>query len=80
MLSQSKLQKLVVLFLSLCAITLLSVTYLSAKGGGRGNTEPSRRWDVGLLEAFVRFCKFRQKAAHPREIERTRFRKCHTAG
>ena len=36
MLSQSKLQKLVVLFLSLCAITLLSVTYLSAKGGGRG--------------------------------------------
>src|SRR5579859_6723816 len=34
MLSQSKLQKLVVLFLSLCAITLLSVTYLSAKGGG----------------------------------------------
>src|SRR5579859_2535984 len=36
MLSQSKLQKLVVLFLSLCAITLLSVTYLSAKGGGSG--------------------------------------------
>ena len=36
MLSQSKLQKLVVLFLSLCAITLLSVTYLSAKGGGGG--------------------------------------------
>ena len=34
MLSQSKLKKLVVLFLSLCAITLLSVTYLSAKGGG----------------------------------------------
>jgi cytochrome c peroxidase len=36
MLSQSKLKQLVVLFLSLCAITLLSVTYLSAKGGGRG--------------------------------------------
>src|ERR1051326_4332451 len=36
MLSQSKLQKLVVFFLSLCAITLLSVTYLSAKGGGGG--------------------------------------------
>ena len=36
MLSQSKLKKLVVLFLSLCAITLLSVTYLSAKGGGGG--------------------------------------------
>lgn len=36
MLSQSKLQKLVVFFLSLCAITLLSITYLSAKGGGGG--------------------------------------------
>jgi len=36
MLSQSKLQKLIVLFLSLCVITLLSVTYLSAKGGGGG--------------------------------------------
>jgi cytochrome c peroxidase len=36
MLSQSKLKKLVVLMLSLCAITLLSVTYLSAKGGGGG--------------------------------------------
>src|SRR6478609_1520664 len=36
MLSQRKLQKLVIFFLSLCAITLLSVTYLSAKGGGRG--------------------------------------------
>jgi cytochrome c peroxidase len=36
MLSQSKLKKLVVLILSLCAITLLSVTYLSAKGGGGG--------------------------------------------
>ncbi|MCU1221279.1 MAG: Di-heme cytochrome c peroxidase [Candidatus Angelobacter sp.] len=36
MLSQSKLKKLVVLFLSLCAITLFSVTYLSAKGGGGG--------------------------------------------
>src|SRR5262249_36950155 len=36
MLSRSKLKKLVVLFLSLCAITLFSVTYLSAKGGGRG--------------------------------------------
>ncbi len=34
MLSQSKLKKLVVLLLSLCAITLFSVTYLSAKGGG----------------------------------------------
>ncbi|HEY1937651.1 MAG TPA: cytochrome c peroxidase [Candidatus Angelobacter sp.] len=36
MFSQSKLKKLVVLFLSLCAITLFSVTYLSAKGGGGG--------------------------------------------
>jgi len=36
MLSQNKLKRLVVLFLSLCAITLLSVTYLSAKGGGGG--------------------------------------------
>jgi cytochrome c peroxidase len=36
MLSQSKLKKLVVLILSFCAITLLSVTYLSAKGGGGG--------------------------------------------
>jgi cytochrome c peroxidase len=36
MLSQNKLKKLVVLMLSLCAITLLSVTYLSAKGGGGG--------------------------------------------
>lgn len=36
MLSHSRLQKLVIFFLSLCAITLLSVTYLSAKGGGRG--------------------------------------------
>ncbi|MGH9636361.1 MAG: cytochrome-c peroxidase, partial [Candidatus Angelobacter sp.] len=35
-LSQNKLKKLVVLMLSLCAITLLSVTYLSAKGGGGG--------------------------------------------
>ena len=36
MFSQSKLKQLVVLFLSLCAITLFSVTYLSAKGGGGG--------------------------------------------
>jgi cytochrome c peroxidase len=36
MLSQSKLKKLVVLLLTLCAITLFSVTYLSAKGGGGG--------------------------------------------
>jgi cytochrome c peroxidase len=36
MLSQGKLKKLVVLILSLCAITLLSVTYLSAKGGSGG--------------------------------------------
>jgi cytochrome c peroxidase len=36
MFSQSKLKRLVVLFLSLCAITLFSVTYLSAKGGGGG--------------------------------------------
>jgi cytochrome c peroxidase len=36
MLSQSKLKKLVVLILSFCAITLLSVTYLSAKGGNGG--------------------------------------------
>lgn len=34
MFSQSKLKKLVVLFLSICAITLFSVSYLSAKGGG----------------------------------------------
>ncbi|HEV7552710.1 MAG TPA: cytochrome c peroxidase [Candidatus Angelobacter sp.] len=39
MLSQSKLKKLVVLFLSLCAITLFSVTYLSAKGGGGGGQD-----------------------------------------
>jgi cytochrome c peroxidase len=39
MLSQSKLKKLVVLFLSFCAITLLSVTYLSAKGGGGGGQD-----------------------------------------
>ncbi len=36
MLSQSKLKKLVTLILSLCVITLLSVTYLSAKGGSGG--------------------------------------------
>ncbi|HEY2914397.1 MAG TPA: cytochrome c peroxidase, partial [Candidatus Angelobacter sp.] len=36
MLSQGKLKKLVVLMLSLCATILLSVTYLSAKGGGGG--------------------------------------------
>jgi hypothetical protein len=36
MFSQNKLKKLVVLFLSVGAITLFSVTYLSAKGGGRG--------------------------------------------
>ena len=39
MLSQSKLKKLVVLFLALCAITLFSVTYLSAKGGRGGGGE-----------------------------------------
>jgi len=39
MLSQSKLKKLVVLLLSLCAITLFSVTYLSAKAG-----RSRRRW------------------------------------
>jgi cytochrome c peroxidase len=39
MLSQSKLKKLVVLLLSLCAITLFSVTYLSAKGGGGGGQD-----------------------------------------
>ena len=37
MLSQDKLKKLVVLFLSICAITLFSVTYLSARGGGSEN-------------------------------------------
>jgi cytochrome c peroxidase len=40
MFSRSKLKQLVVLLLSLCAITLFSVTYLSAKGGsggGQGN-------------------------------------------
>jgi len=36
MLSQRKLKKLVVLFLTLCAITLFSVTYLSARGGSGG--------------------------------------------
>jgi cytochrome c peroxidase len=36
MFSQNKLKKLVVLLLSVGAITLFSVTYLSAKGGGRG--------------------------------------------
>ncbi|MFL6312584.1 MAG: cytochrome-c peroxidase [Terriglobales bacterium] len=39
MLSQSKLKKLVTLILSLCVITLLSVTYLSAKGGGGGGQD-----------------------------------------
>jgi cytochrome c peroxidase len=39
MLSQSKLKQLVVVFLSLCAITLFSVTYLSAKGGGGGGQD-----------------------------------------
>src|SRR6476646_10435487 len=37
MLSQRTLQKLAIFFLSLFAIMLLSVTYLSAKGGGGGN-------------------------------------------
>ncbi|MGC2697769.1 MAG: cytochrome c peroxidase [Candidatus Angelobacter sp.] len=36
MFSQSKLKNLVVTFLSMCAITLFSVTYMSAKGGGHG--------------------------------------------
>src|SRR5438270_334943 len=36
MFSQNKLKKLIALFLSVGAITLLSATYLSAKGGGRG--------------------------------------------
>ena len=39
MLSQSKLKQLVAFFLSLCAITLFSVTYLSAKGGGGGGQD-----------------------------------------
>ncbi|HVG92657.1 MAG TPA: cytochrome c peroxidase, partial [Alphaproteobacteria bacterium] len=47
MLSQSKLQKLIVLFLSLCAITLLSVTYLSAKGGGGGGNNGGGGEDQG---------------------------------
>jgi hypothetical protein len=47
MLSQSKLKKLVVLFLSLCAITLFSVTYLSAKGGGGGGLEPNSGGNQG---------------------------------
>ena len=40
-----------------------------AKRRWRGNPEPSRRWGVWLPEAFVGVLKFRQKAAHPREIE-----------
>jgi cytochrome c peroxidase len=57
MLSQNKLKKLVVLMLSLCAITLLSVTYLSAKGGGggggqdNGNGGQSGRGGNGGLQA-----------------------------
>ena len=47
MLSQNKLKKLVVLFLSLCAITLFSVTYLSAKGGGGGQDNNGARNQVG---------------------------------
>ncbi|HEV7522069.1 MAG TPA: cytochrome c peroxidase [Candidatus Angelobacter sp.] len=47
MLSQSKLKKLVVLFLSLCAITLFSVTYLSAKGGGGGGQDANSGGNQG---------------------------------
>jgi cytochrome c peroxidase len=47
MFSQSKLKKLVVLFLSMCAITLFSVTYLSAKGG-RGGGGGGGEGDGGL--------------------------------
>ena len=51
-----------------------------AKRRWRGDPEPSRRRGVWLLEASVGFCKFREKAAHPCEIERTRFRKLPHAG
>jgi cytochrome c peroxidase len=47
MLSQNKLKKLVVLFLSLCAITLFSVTYLSAKGGGGGGQDGNGGNQIG---------------------------------
>jgi len=47
MFSQSKLKKMVVLFLSICAATLLSVTYLSAKGGGRGGNGEGNNLGLG---------------------------------
>ena len=47
MLSQSKLKQLVAFFFSLCAITLFSVTYLSAKGGGGGQDNNGARNQVG---------------------------------
>ena len=51
-----------------------------AKRRRRGDPEPSRRRRVWLLEAPVGFLQFRQKAAHPREIERTRLGKLPHAG
>jgi cytochrome c peroxidase len=48
MFSQSKLKKLVGLFLSICAITLFSVTYLAAKGGGRGGNNSGGEGNNGL--------------------------------
>ncbi len=51
MFSQSKLKKLVVLFLSICAITLFSVSYLSAKGGSggiRGGNSQGENGGLGL--------------------------------
>jgi cytochrome c peroxidase len=49
MFSQSKLKKSVVLFLSICAVTLFSVTYLSAKGGRSGNGEGNNGLNLGQL-------------------------------
>ena len=47
MFSQSKLKKMVGLFLAICAATLLSVTYLSAKGGGRGGNGEGNNLGLG---------------------------------
>src|ERR1051326_6404400 len=47
MFSQSNLKKMVVLFLAICAVTLLSVTYLSAKGGGRGGNGEGNNLGLG---------------------------------
>jgi cytochrome c peroxidase len=51
MFSQNKLKKLVALFLSVGAITLLSATYLSAKGGGRGGDGQDNGARLGIGQA-----------------------------